>query len=57
MCDALAAVDVDGGSCAQQAASTIVHLTGADPRILRSGPVTADAIASVLGVDAASLSQ
>jgi L-threonylcarbamoyladenylate synthase len=53
----LVAVYLDAGPSAQQAASTIVDLTGADPRILRSGPVTADAIASVLGVDAATLTQ
>jgi L-threonylcarbamoyladenylate synthase len=47
----LVPVYLDAGPSAQQAASTI----SADPRILRSGPVTADAIASVLGVDAATL--
>jgi L-threonylcarbamoyladenylate synthase len=51
----LVPVYLDAGPSAQQAASTIVDLTSADPRILRSGPVTADAIASVLGVDAATL--
>ncbi|PRC57946.1 threonylcarbamoyl-AMP synthase, partial [Mycobacterium sp. ITM-2017-0098] len=39
----------------QQAASTIVDLTGAHPRVLRQGPVTVDAIAEVLGVDAVTL--
>ena len=39
----------------QQAASTIVDLTGAQPRILRTGPVAAEAIAEVLGVDADNL--
>ena len=51
----LVPVYLDAGPSAQQAASTIVDLTSAGPRILRSGPVTADAIASVLGVDAATL--
>lgn len=51
------AVDVylDGGPAPQQAASTIVDLTGAAPRILREGPVGAPAIAEVLGVDVTSL--
>ena len=40
---------------AQQAASTILALTGSEPRILRSGPVSAEGIAEVLGLDAASL--
>ena len=35
----------------QQAASTILDLTGPAPRILREGPVGAQAIADVLGVD------
>jgi tRNA threonylcarbamoyl adenosine modification protein (Sua5/YciO/YrdC/YwlC family) len=48
-------VYLDAGPSAQQAASTILDLTGAEPRILRSGPVSAEAIAAVLGVDAASL--
>ena len=41
---------------AQQAASTILDLTGPEPRILRAGPVSAAGIAEVLGLDAASLS-
>ena len=49
------AVYLDAGPSDQQAASTIVDLTGGHPRILRAGPVTADAIAEVLGVDADSL--
>jgi L-threonylcarbamoyladenylate synthase len=49
------AVYLDGGPSAQQAASTIVDLTGASPRILRTGPVSADAIAKVLAVDPAAL--
>ena len=51
----LVAVYLDGGPSEQQAASTIVDLTGAHPRILRQGPVTADAIAKVLAVDANTL--
>ncbi|OBG47209.1 threonylcarbamoyl-AMP synthase [Mycobacterium alsense] len=51
------AVDVylDAGPSPQQAASTIVDLTADTPRILRAGPVNAERIAEVLGVDAASL--
>lgn len=49
-------VYLDGGPSEQQAASTIVDLTGEAPRILRDGPVSADAVAAVLGVDPASLS-
>ncbi|MBY0442844.1 MAG: threonylcarbamoyl-AMP synthase [Mycobacteriaceae bacterium] len=48
-------VYLDGGPSAQQAASTIVDLTGSAPRILRSGPVSADSIGAVLGVDPALL--
>ena len=48
-------VYLDGGQAQQQAASTIVDLTGAHPRVLRQGPVTVDAIAEVLGVDAVTL--
>jgi L-threonylcarbamoyladenylate synthase len=48
-------VYLDAGLAAQQAASTILDLTGPEPRILRSGPVSAEGIAAVLGVDAASL--
>ena len=44
-------VYLDGGPAEQQSASTIVDL----PRVLRQGPVTVEAIASVLGVDAESL--
>jgi L-threonylcarbamoyladenylate synthase len=51
----LVAVYLDGGPSEQQAASTIVDLTGAHPRILRQGPVSAAAIAEVLGVEADSL--
>lgn len=48
-------VYLDGGPAAQQAASTIVDLSGNAPRILREGPVTTARVAEVLGVDAASL--
>ena len=48
-------VYLDAGPAAQQAASTILDLTGPEPRILRSGPVSAAGIAAVLGVDVASL--
>jgi L-threonylcarbamoyladenylate synthase len=51
----LVEVYLDAGPSEQQSASTIVDLTGASPRILRSGPITADAIAKVLGVEADSL--
>ncbi len=44
-------VYLDGGRAQQQAASTILDLTGPAPRILREGPVGADAIATVLGMD------
>lgn len=44
-------VYLDGGASAQQAASTILDLTGRSPRILREGPVSAQALAAVLGVD------
>ena len=48
-------VYLDGGPSQQQAASTIVDLTGATPRVLREGPITAADVARVLGVDSASL--
>jgi len=51
----LVEVYLDAGPSEKQAASTIVDLTGAHPRILRAGPVTAGSIAGVLGVDADSL--
>ena len=52
-----ARVDVylDGGPAVQQAASTIVDLTGPQPKILRQGPVTAERIGAVLGVERAAL--
>lgn len=48
-------VYLDGGPAQEQAASTIVDLTGPAPRILREGPVSAAKVAEVLGVDAESL--
>ena len=48
-------VYLDGGTAPQQAASTILDLTGAAPRIVREGPVSVAAIADVLGVDAEAL--
>jgi tRNA threonylcarbamoyl adenosine modification protein (Sua5/YciO/YrdC/YwlC family) len=51
----LVEVYLEGGPSVQQAASTIVDLTGAQPKILREGPVTAAAIAEVLGVEAETL--
>ncbi|BBX95676.1 L-threonylcarbamoyladenylate synthase [Mycobacterium lacus] len=51
----LVEVYLDAGRSAQQAASTIVDLTGATPRILRPGPVGNERIAEVLGLDPASL--
>ena len=48
-------VYLDSGPAEQQAASTIVDLTGPAPRIVREGPVSGAAIAAVLGVDAGSL--
>jgi tRNA threonylcarbamoyl adenosine modification protein (Sua5/YciO/YrdC/YwlC family) len=48
-------VYLDAGPSAQQAASTILDLTGTEPRILRPGPISAESIAAVLGIDAASL--
>lgn len=50
-------VYLDAGPSAQQAASTIVDLTGAAPRILRSGPVSTERIAEVLGLDPATLTE
>jgi tRNA threonylcarbamoyl adenosine modification protein (Sua5/YciO/YrdC/YwlC family) len=48
-------VYLDAGVCAQQAASTIVDLTGPAPLILRAGPVSAESIAAVLELDPAGL--
>jgi L-threonylcarbamoyladenylate synthase len=51
----LVEVYLDGGRSEKQAASTIVDLTSDRPRVLRQGPVTVEAIAEVLGVDADTL--
>ena len=51
----LVEVYLDAGPSEQQAASTIVDLTGAHPRVLRQGPVTVDAVAKVLGVEPSTL--
>jgi L-threonylcarbamoyladenylate synthase len=51
----LVEVYLDAGPAAEQAASTIVDLTGAHPRILRTGPIGAEDIAKVLGVDPGAL--
>ena len=48
-------VYLDAGPAAQQSASTILDLTGATPRIVRPGPVSAERISAVLGMDPASL--
>jgi len=48
-------VYLEAGTAARQAASTIVDLTGPAPKVLRQGPITAEQIAEVLGVEAASL--
>lgn len=48
-------VYLDAGPSAQQVASTIVDLTGPAPRLLRPGPVSADEIAAVLGMEPADL--
>jgi tRNA threonylcarbamoyl adenosine modification protein (Sua5/YciO/YrdC/YwlC family) len=53
----LVSVYLDAGPSEQQSASTIVDLTGAHPRVLRRGPVSVEAIADVLGVEAASLTE
>jgi L-threonylcarbamoyladenylate synthase len=44
-------VYLDAGPSEQQAASTIVDLTGDTPRLLRAGPVSVERIAEVLGTD------
>jgi tRNA A37 threonylcarbamoyladenosine synthetase subunit TsaC/SUA5/YrdC len=51
----LVEVYLEGGPSAQQAASTIVDLTDTQPRVLREGPITAAAIADVLGIEAETL--
>ncbi|HTM83468.1 MAG TPA: L-threonylcarbamoyladenylate synthase, partial [Mycobacterium sp.] len=48
-------VYLDAGPAEQQTASTIVDLTGPAPRLVRSGPVSAEQIAAVLGLDPADL--
>ena len=53
----LVEVYLEAGPSANGAASTIVDLTGAQPRILREGPVSSAAIATVLGVDAETLTE
>ena len=40
---------LDGGPSGEPVASTVVDLTGDEPRVLREGAVTTDAIAEVLG--------
>jgi L-threonylcarbamoyladenylate synthase len=51
----LVGVYLDAGPSQQQAASTIIDLTGPTPHILREGPVGADEIATVLGLQADTL--
>ena len=43
------ALVIDGGRADGSLASTLLDLTGATPRLLRAGVVTAEAIASVIG--------
>ena len=43
------AVYLDGGPSGEAVASTIVDLTGDDPRVLREGAVTTEAVSEVLG--------
>ena len=51
----LVQVYLDGGQAAKQAASTIVDLTGATPKILRTGPVSAEQVGAVLGIEPGAL--
>ena len=51
----LVEVYLDAGPATKQAASTIVDLTGATPRVLREGPIAVAQIAEVLGVEPESL--
>lgn len=51
----LVEVYLDGGPAEKQAASTIVDLTGTEPRILRTGPISAEDVARVLDVEVATL--
>jgi tRNA threonylcarbamoyl adenosine modification protein (Sua5/YciO/YrdC/YwlC family) len=53
----LVGVYLEAGTSANQAASTIVDLTGSQPRVLREGPVTVARVAEVLGVEADSLTE
>jgi L-threonylcarbamoyladenylate synthase len=53
----LVEVYLEAGPAEQQAASTIVDLTGAHPRVLRSGPITVESVAQVLGVEPETLTQ
>src|SRR5271168_2151805 len=48
-------VYLDAGPSAQQAASTILDLTGPEPRVLRAGPVSVERVAEVLGLEPAIL--
>lgn len=50
-------VYLDAGPAEQGAASTIVDLTGPAPRIVRTGPVSAEQIGAVLGLDPDSLTE
>jgi tRNA A37 threonylcarbamoyladenosine synthetase subunit TsaC/SUA5/YrdC len=43
------AVYLDGGPSGEPIASTVVDLTGDDPRVLREGAVSTAAVAEVLG--------
>jgi L-threonylcarbamoyladenylate synthase len=51
----LVGVYLDAGPSQQQAASTIIDLTGPAPHILREGPVGAAEVATVLGLEADTL--
>lgn len=46
---------LDGGACAVGVESTIVDLSGPSPRLLRPGGLSAEDIATVLGISAAAL--
>ncbi len=48
-------VYLDGGPTEAGAASTIVDLTGPQPKILRVGPVTAERVGEVLGIEPSAL--
>ncbi|MBV9088816.1 MAG: threonylcarbamoyl-AMP synthase [Mycobacteriaceae bacterium] len=51
----LVEVYLDAGPSQRQTASTIVDLTAETPRLLRTGPISADDIAEVLGLDPTTL--